>query len=212
MPAGFVTVPVLGADGTTQFNFQKWSLDGTLTGLLVDVFVDPETGLPIDPTSTVVVKGADAHDAVPANDPFGIAAIAGNALPTAVASGDLTRILGDIYGRVIAMPALREQIGVQFTSISSTSETTIITAASGIKNDLVALVLSNTHASNDANVTIRDGTAGTTVALIPVLRGAPPAGFTVGFPIPAAAANANWTAQCSASGTVNITALYIKNK
>lgn len=212
MPAGFVTVPVLGADGTTQFNFQKWSLDGTLTGLLVDVFVDPDTGLPIDPAATVVVKGPDAHGAVPANDPFLAAAIAGNALPTAVDSGDLTRILADPYGRAIVMPALREQIGVQFTSISSTSETTIITAAASTKNDLVALILSNTHASNDADVTIRDGTAGTTVGVIPVLHAAPPAGFSVGFPIPAAAANTNWTAQCSAAGTVNITALYIKNK
>jgi hypothetical protein len=211
MPAGFVTIPVLDAAGISR-SFRKWSDSGAVDGNLYDVYVDPNTGLPINPASTVSVAGADAHDAVPAANPFGQGVLASTALPTAVANGDMVRLIGDIYGRMIAMPALREQIGVQFTTISSTSETTIVTAASGIKNDLVALLISNTHASTDANVTIKDGTAGTTVGVIPAVHAQPPAGFTIGFPIPAAAANTNWTATCSGSATVNVTAIYIKNK
>lgn len=216
MPAGAVTINMPDTDDVSR-RIQMWSDDGTDTGKLYNVVWDPAsiaagTPAPVDATAAVKVKGADAHDAVPANDPFGIAALAATTLPTAVAAGDLSRALGDIYGRIIAMPALREQIGYQYTQITNGSETTIVTAASGIKNDLVGLIISNTHASTDVNLTLKDGTGGTTVALIPSVHAQPPAGFTIGFPIPQTAANTNWTITASGSATINVTAIFIKNK
>lgn len=101
----------------------------------------------------------------------------------------------------------------QVTTISNTSETTIVSAgAAGVFRDIFLLLVSNTSATA-VNVTIRDSTAGTTVFVLAV-----PAGQTVGYSLSACdaikqttAAN-NWTAQASASvSSIVITAAYVEN-
>lgn len=108
--------------------------------------------------------------------------------------------------------AARTARGRQVTTITGTSETTIVTAgASGVLRDIFMLLLSNTS-STATNVTIKDATAGTTVMTLVV-----PAGTTVGFTLPACdavkqttAAN-NWTATLGTGVTsLVITACYVE--
>lgn len=101
----------------------------------------------------------------------------------------------------------------QVTTITGTSETTIVTAgAAGVFRDVFLLLITNSSATATV-VTIRDATAGTTVFTFAV-----PAGQTVGFTLSACdaikqttAAN-NWTAQLSTGVTsILITAAFVEN-
>ncbi len=100
--------------------------------------------------------------------------------------------------------------GSQHTTITNTAETTIVTAsATGLRKKLYFLLITNLSAT-PTNVTIKDGTAGTTIAVLYV-----PATLTVGFSlsqlgVPQAAVNTNWTATAADSVTsLKITAFYI---
>lgn len=103
--------------------------------------------------------------------------------------------------------------GNQKTTLSNTtSETTIVTAAAAIFNDLYGLILANSGGSA-TKVDIRDDTGGTIRATLEV-----PAGDTRGFMLPPTGAlaqtavNKNWTAQCSVATTaLEVTALFAKN-
>lgn len=138
---------------------------------------------------------------------------------TAYGSGTVTvRILtgagtGTVtVGNPVIVNSARGNVGTQRTTISaSTAETTIVTAAAGVLNDVYYLKISNTS-STGLRVDLRDTTAGTIIDDYYV-----PANDTRGFsltvPVPQTTANTNWTAQCSASVTdVRITAYFIKNR
>ena len=108
----------------------------------------------------------------------------------------------------------RDALGMQQTTIaSSTAETTIVSAAgTGISADLYGLVLTNTS-STYTKVTIKDSTAGTTRLVFSV-----PPQDTRGFMLPATAAvpqsssNNNWTATCGTSvANIEITAFFCRN-
>ena len=108
----------------------------------------------------------------------------------------------------------RDALGVQQTTItSSTAETTIVTAAGGgISADLYGLIITNTS-STYTKVTIKDTTSGTTRMVFSV-----PAQETRGFSVPAvaaiaqSAANNNWTATCGTSvASIELTALIVRN-
>lgn len=109
--------------------------------------------------------------------------------------------------------AARASRSRQVTTITNTSETTIVGAgAAGVFRDIFLLLITNTSATA-VNVTIREETSGTTVFVLAV-----PAGQTVGYSLSACdaikqttAAN-NWTAQASASASsIIITAAYVEN-
>lgn len=143
--------------------------------------------------------------------------LAQTALPTAATAGNIVGGLSDKFGRQIVLPVtIRDLVGTQTTTISaSTSETTIVTAgAAGVFNDLICLIISNTSASTNTRIDIRDATAGSIVASIMSIGGAAPVGIPfMGVPIPQTTAANNWTAQCSASTTdIRVYAVYAKNK
>ena len=133
--------------------------------------------------------------------------------PTATTDGQRSHFIADKLGKQIAVSAIRELKGKQRTQIaSSTTETTIVTAAASTFHDLYGLILSNTSAS-DVNVTIRENTAGAIVGVFPVKAGQM-GGFMLapGDAIPQGTVNNTWTAQCSASiANLEVTALFVKN-
>lgn len=149
--------------------------------------------------------------AVPANATYkGLKGI--TALPTAVTNGQLVGASGDVFGRaVVHLGTIRDLRGTQATTISSTTETTIVSSIAAVKNDLVMLILSNTSATA-VRVDLRDTTAGTVIAPI-YLPAGQPVGFGIpGSPIPQTLAAGNWTAQLSAAVTdVRVFALFEKN-
>lgn len=139
--------------------------------------------------------------------------LAQTALPTAATAGNLTGKLSDKFGRsVVLNNAFRDIVASQTTTISaSTAETTVITAAASIFNDLSAIWVSNTSATA-ARVDFRDTTAGSVLFQLYVPSG-DIRGVSFNTPFPQTSVNTNWTAQSSASVTdLRITALYIKNK
>lgn len=162
----------------------------------------------------VSVSGDVAHDAADAGEPVKIGGKAITALPSAVADADRVNGVFDKFGRqVVLSGTIRDLRGTQTTTISaSTSETTIVTAASSIFNDLIMVVVSNTSATA-VRLDFRDTTGGSVIFSLYA-----PAGQAVGFSVPGTAVpqtsvNTNWTAQSSASVTdLRIFALFEKNK
>jgi hypothetical protein len=128
---------------------------------------------------------------------------------TAAVSGTVTANQGGAPWRSVG--ALRSAKGVQKTSITVNTETTVVTAGAGF-NDVYAIVVTNKSATG-VSVDFRDATAGTVRMTL-----AAPANDTRGFTvavdsamIQAVAAN-NWTATVSAAVTsIEITMLYVGN-
>lgn len=183
----------------------KWSAGAGLS--LVEVFNTNASSL----KTTDAATGATAAS-VPASASLG-ANVTQTTLPTANTSGQLTANMGDKFGRqVILNNGIRDIMGTQTTTVSaSTSETTIITAAASVFNDLSALWVSNTSATA-ARVDIRDTTSGSIIFQFYVPAG-DMRGFSLTTPWPQTSSNTNWTITSSASVTdLRVSALFIKNK
>lgn len=126
---------------------------------------------------------------------------------------DYSQISTDLKGRVITTNAPRARKLHQITTItSSTSETTVLTAAASTFHDVYGIIVTNTSATA-TEVHFKDDTAGTTRFTLSA-----PANDTRGFmlpidaAIPASATNDNWTATCVDSvASIIITVLAVKN-
>lgn len=152
---------------------------------------------------------------VPANATFvGLRAATIN--PTNAANGNLVGAMGDKAGRTVTTPVqVRELVAAQRTALAAITETTIIAAGgAGVFNDITQLIITTAGAAA-ATLTIKDGTAGTTIMVLnyPNAALAPGAPLVINFnpPLPQAAANANWTITNSVATAVNITAIFAKN-
>lgn len=169
-------------------------------------------GLAVDTKGNTLVAGNVAHDGVDAGNPIKVGGIAKTALPTAAAADDRVNAMYDKFGRQVTLNnAMRDLLGSQTTTISNTTETTIITAAASIFNDLVTLFISNTSATA-ARVDIRDTTGGSVIFQL-YLPAGDMRGLSLTTPWPQTSVNTNWTAQASASVTdLRISAMFVKNK
>jgi len=153
--------------------------------------------------------------AVPANGIF-LGGRAATANPANATGGNLVGLFADHAGRlVVTHGQARELIGIQQTNVAVSTEATIITAGgAGVFLDLVALIITTTGAAAQT-ITIKDATGGTTRFILnyPNATLAPGAPFilSLGFAIPQAAANANWTVTQSATTACNYTAVFLKN-
>ncbi len=136
------------------------------------------------------------------------AAATGNHAFAHVLLNPTTQVAIDPDAEVVAVPAFRADRLVQYTAITNTSETTIVTAGgASVFLDLYSLLITNTSATG-VSVTIKSGTAGTTLMVLYV-----PATTTVGFTLQPGAgikqvsSNTTWTATASGSvSTLHITA------
>jgi hypothetical protein len=167
---------------------------------------------------TFAVQAADAGDVASGSSDSGNPVKQGylgkTALPTAVSDGQRVNGIADKFGRqVVVQETVRDLRAMQNTTItSSTSETTIVTAAgAGVFADIASIVISNSS-TTATTVTIKDSTAGTTQAILDI----PANGgivWTPPFPLPQGTANNNWTATCGTSvASIHVTVLYAKNK
>lgn len=210
-PVSLATMPTLAA-GTALIG--KVGIDQTTPGTTNGVVIKDSSGAAIDYTTPAISEGAVAHDAaIGTTKPTAVGGRARTSNPTAVVQDDNTHAMFDKLGKQVVVPALRDLKNVQATTItSSTSETTIVTAAASTFHDLYGLTIANSSAT-DTEVAIKDSTAGTTRMTVAVKAGQT-AGFMVdaGSAIPQATVNNNWTATCADSvAAILITALYVKN-
>ena len=180
-------------------------------GSMVNVKVSPSGTLTVgaenDTASNFLaeVVGSTAHDAADSTDnPLGTGFQARTTNPTAVADGDRVRGIADDLGRqVVTLGQPRDLTVHQSTTITATSETTILTAGgAGVFHDLVSLVITNED-NQSVIVTIKDDTAGTTRLIVSL---APKGGAVLNFPYPVTQAVAadNWTATLDVNPDNNV--------
>jgi hypothetical protein len=160
-----------------------------------------------------LVAGDTASGATDGGFPIKIGGVARTSNPTAVTNGQRVNASFDKLGKLIAVGAIRDLKGVQKTSITTTSETTVVTAGgAGVFNDVYAIVVTNKSATG-VSVDFKDATAGTTRMTL-YAPATDTRGFTVAVDsamVQAVAAN-NWTATVSAAVTsIEITMLYVSN-
>lgn len=162
------------------------------------------------------VVGSTASGSSVSSNPVTTGGLAKTALPTAVSDGQVVNDMHDKFGRQVVLPlTTRDLIGTQTTTISnSTTETTIVSAAASTFNDLMMLVISNTSASTNTRIDIRDTTGGSVLFSLQSIGGAQPVGFSLGgVAIPQTSSNTNWTAQCASATTdIRVYAVFAKNK
>ena len=170
-------------------------------------------GVKVDPTAAGAIIGATLAGSPLAFAPVTEGGLAKTGNPAAVDDGDVVNALHDKLGKRVSIPALRELKAIQTTTITGTSETTIVTAGgAGVFKDLYRLIITNSSATA-VTVAIKDATAGTTRYTFAV-----PAASTVGFSadagsaaVQSAAAN-NWTATVSSAvSSILITAETVAN-
>lgn len=157
----------------------------TASDSLVSVFTQTEGNVPAASTD--------------AGNPVKIGGLAKTTQPTAVTDGQRSNVLTDKLGRQVVVPGhIRDLVVQQATTITNSSaETTILTAAAGVFNDLTSLVITN--ASNQGlTVTIRDATGGTTRAIY-YLAANGGLVFTPNVHWKQTTVNNNWTAQLSSA-------------
>lgn len=129
------------------------------------------------------------------------------------ADNDYTPKSVTLKGQTLTANAPRGRKLHQITTItSSTSETTVLTAAASTYHDVYGIIVTNTS-STATEVSFKDATAGTTRFTISA-----PANDTRGFMVPVDAAvvqsatNNNWTATCADSvASIIVTVLAVKN-
>jgi hypothetical protein len=152
--------------------------------------------------------------AVPASASY-MGADAATALPTAATAGNIVGLMADKFGRPVSLiSTIRDLVGTQTTTISaSTAETTIVTAAASVFNDLIMLIVTNTSTATTTRIDFRDTTAGSVLFSLISIGGQQPVGFALPTPIPQTTVNTNWTAQCATSTTdIRIYAVFAKNR
>jgi len=165
--------------------------------------VDDGAGtLTVDGTITASNASGDvAHDGVDSGNPIKIGGIARQTNPTAVANLDRVNTTHDDIGRqVVVLNHVRDLVTQQTTTISTTTETTVLTAgAAGVFHDLTLITVANTSAT-DTRIDFRDATAGTVRYSLMA-----PANATTGFAPPTPVVqttSANpWTAQLGTAVT-----------
>lgn len=116
-----------------------------------------------DGSALVRVRGPHtvAHDAADAGNPAKIGAKAETALSgiTLVADGDRTDLHAGVDGVLITRPHcnLEDIVSANASNTDGTSTQCLAASGAGIKTYLTTVVLTNTHASTDGYVEIKDG-------------------------------------------------------
>lgn len=158
------------------------------------------------------IEGSIAHDdAVSTENPVLSGGEARTTTPVAVADGDVVRAQYDDQGRqVVVLNAPRDLVVKGRVVLTSTTETTVIAAATSTFHDLVLLTLSNESAT-EVRVDIRDNTGATPVYSFDLAPDGGGVVMALPTPHPADATNDNWTAQLSASvSSVYVSMMVVK--
>lgn len=202
------TQPVSGTVAATQSG--TWNIGSITTLPSISLAASSNNIGDVDVLTLPGITGNVAHDSAVSGNPVSVASRALNALPTNVASGDVSYFNVDLAGRTVTQPlSPRELVVKQAATLSNTTETTIVTAAASTYHDLAFLMITNTS-SSAVRVDIREDTGASVLFSVGIAANG---GAVIPFPtpIPQTATNDNWTAQLSSAVTdVRILALAVK--
>ncbi len=145
-----------------------------------------ELQLKADLTETQPVGGSVAHDSADSGNPIKIGGKAVSSEPAAVTAADRANLITDLVGKLIVLPYANPEnfvSGCISSAMTGTTSTSLIAApASGLRNYITQITVSNTHATVGTNLEIQDGNGGTTYYIIPAA--AVYGGATLTFPTP----------------------------
>jgi hypothetical protein len=130
--------------------------------------------------------GNVAHDGADSGAPIKVGGRARSSEIAAVASDDRTDFVADLTGKQIVLPYANPEnfvSGAITSAMTGTTSTSLIAApASGLRNYITQIIVSNSHATVGTDVVIQDGSGGTTLYTIPAA--AAYGGASVTFPVP----------------------------
>lgn len=115
--------------------------------------------------------GTVAHDGVDSGAPIKTGGRARSSEISAVSSDDRTDFITDLTGKQIILPYANPEnfvSGCISSAMTGTTSTSLIAApASGLRNYITQITVSNSHATVGTDILIQDGSGGTTLYVIP---------------------------------------------
>lgn len=137
-------------------------------------------------TVSTLTGGAVAHDGADSGNPIKTGGRAVNAEIAAVANNDRSDFITDLTGKQIVLPYANPEnfvSGCISSAMTGTTSTSLVAApASGLRNYITQITVSNSHATVGTDIIIQDGSGGTTLYVIPAA--AVFGGATLTFPTP----------------------------
>lgn len=134
----------------------------------------------------MAVGGPNATNVAITGNPTNLGAQAVSAENTAVTANRLAQLVTDLVGKLIVLPYANPEnfvSGAITSAMTGTTSTSLIAApASGLRNYITQITVSNSHATVGTDIIIQDGSGGTTLYTIPAA--AVYGGAVVVFPTP----------------------------
>lgn len=135
---------------------------------------------------TLAVGGNVATNVAIGTNPVNLGAQAISAENAAVTALRMAQLVTDLVGKLIVLPYANPEnfvSGVISSAMTGTTSTSLIAApASGLRNYITQITVSNSHATVGTDIVIQDGSGGTTLYVIPAA--AVFGGATLTFPVP----------------------------
>jgi len=213
------TQPVSGPLTDAQLRATPVPISGTITATVAanqSVNIAQVSGVSASVTNPLFTKLSDgaAAQGVVAN-PLIVGGRAATTNPTAATDAGAVNAMLDKLGKMVVQPfAVRGLKSQNAVTLTTTTETTLLTAGgAGVFLDLTQVVMSNEN-NTDVRVDFRDATAGTvrfSIFLAKASVGQTAQQLSFSSPMEQSSANNNWTVQASASSSVRILGIAVKN-
>lgn len=141
---------------------------------------------------TTQVQATVAHDAADSGDPLKIGGRARSSEIAAVSNNDRADLITDLVGKLIVLPYANPEnfvSGAITSAMTGTTSTSLVAApASGLRNYITQITVSNASITVPTDILIQDGSGGTTLYVLPCPAGAGTgtgaSGATFTFPTP----------------------------
>lgn len=188
LPSGAATLakqPALGTAGTASADVI--TIQGIASGTVVPVS-DGAGSLTVDNAGTFAVQAAGdvAHDGADSGNPAKVGGRARSSEIAAVSNNDRSDFVTDLVGKQIVLPYANPEnfvSGAITSAMTGTTSTSLIAApASGLRNYITQITVSNSHATVGTDIIIQDGSGGTTLYVIPAASAF--GGAVLTFPTP----------------------------
>lgn len=133
-----------------------------------------------------IVGGSVATNVAIVDNPVNLGAQAVSSENAAVTTARQVQLVADLVGKLIVLPYANPEnfvSGAITSAMTGTTSTSLIAApASGLRNYITQITVSNSHATVGTDIIIQDGSGGTTLYVIPAAAAF--GGATLTFPTP----------------------------
>ena len=109
--------------------------------------------------STTTVQGVDAHDAAVTGRPVLFGVYGSTTLPTAVTLGDVSRVLGDQFGRLVVVSGCPKNVGPTTTNATDSGDTVVISSPGANLSLYIATVMMMNRDSANVVVSLAEGSS-----------------------------------------------------